>query len=158
MSMGLHGRLDVARRELLDSLRRLPDTSRFQIIVYNRQPEALRVAGRAGLLPATEENKGRAALFLREVLAEGATDHLPALTLALTLQPDVIFFLTDADDLTDTQVQTVTRINQEQNREHTSIHAIELSTDNRDREDMPLHLLARRNHGTYRAVELATAP
>jgi hypothetical protein len=158
MSMALQGRLSAARRELLASLSRLAPSTLFQVVVYNRQAEALRIAGQTRLVPATDENKGRAALFLREVLPEGATDHLPALTLALTFQPDAVFFLTDADDLTDRQVQTVTRINREQNRGRTCIHAIELTPDNRGREDMPLHRLARDNHGSYCGVELSTAP
>jgi hypothetical protein len=49
------------------------------------------------------------------------------------------------------QVRIITRLN----RGRAAIHAIELTTANRDRDDMPLHILARDNRGQYRAVALA---
>jgi hypothetical protein len=42
------------------------------------------------------------------------------------------------------------------NAGRTVIHAIELSTANRDRNEMPLHVLARDNHGVYRAVAVGS--
>jgi hypothetical protein len=154
MSMGLEGRLAAARRELLASLERLPATASFQVIVYNSTPQTLALAGRTALAPATAENKREAALLLKEVFAEGRTNHLPALRQALLLQPDVVFFLTDADDLKDADVREATRINYQQNGGRTAIHTIELTADNRGRPDMPLQVLARDNHGVYRAVSL----
>jgi len=149
-SMGLNGALAAARRELLASLDRLPPDARFQVIVYNRTPEPLRLGGRTGLAFATPENKQQAAALLEGLTAEGSTEHLPALKAALALDPDVIFFLTDADDLQVGQVSAVTAIN----HGRTAIHAIELNTANRGREDMPLQVLARDNRGLYQAVDL----
>jgi hypothetical protein len=149
-SMGLNGALAAARRELLASLDRLPADARFQVIVYNRTPEPLRLGGRTGLAFATPENKQQAAALLEGLTAEGSTEHLPALKAALALDPDVIFFLTDADDLQVGQVSAVTTIN----HGRTAIHAIELNTANRGREDMPLQVLARDNRGLYQAVDL----
>jgi hypothetical protein len=148
-SMGMEGRWEAARRELLASLSRLPASVRFQIIVYNRWTESIRLGVRPELLPATEENKALACRFLDAVVAEGGTDHLPALRAALALQPDVVYFLTDADDLQPEQVRAVTQLN----RGLCAIHAIELSAANRHRPEMPLHLLARHNRGVYQAVE-----
>jgi hypothetical protein len=148
-SMGERGRLTLARRELEASLRRLPESVRFQVIVYNRRPEALRIAGQTGLVPATFENVSQATRLLREIIPEGGTEHLPALRQALFLRPDLIYFLTDADDLNPVDVQALTQLNQG----HTAIHAVELTLANRDRADMPMHRLARDNRGAYRAVE-----
>lgn len=148
-SMGDRGRLALARREVLASLARLTPPARFQIIGYNRFVDSLRVAGRVELLSATEENKELAARFLESLIAEGGTSHQPALDQALALHPDVIYFLTDADDLDPGQVRALTQLN----RGRSAINAIELSTSNRDRAEMPMHILARTNGGQYRAVE-----
>jgi hypothetical protein len=149
-SMGAGGRLALARRELLASLGRLRPPVCFQIIAYNRHPEALRVAGRVELLLATEENKQLAARFLAELVAEGSTEHGQALDQAVALRPDVIYFLTDADDLKREEVRALTQLN----RGRCTIHAIEMSTGNRDKLEMPMHVLARTNGGSYRAVDV----
>src|SRR5205823_2337632 len=91
-SMGLHGTLETAKRELLASLGHLPSTARFQVIFYNRQAEPLRIGGRSDLLPASRENKDAAAALLLSLRAEGGTEHARALQRALALQPDTIFF------------------------------------------------------------------
>jgi hypothetical protein len=149
-SMGLHGALAAACREVDASLARLPPTAAFQIIVYNRTPRILCPAGFAGLLPATEPNRRLALQRLEQELPEGGTAHLPALRLALSLQPEVIFFLTDADDLNEEDLRTATRLN----RGRCVIHAVELNRANIHRTDLPLHRLARDNGGRYQAVDL----
>jgi hypothetical protein len=147
-SMGQDSRLDLARREVLASLARLPESARFQIIAYNSYVEMPR--GPRELLPATAENKERAARFLETLVAEGSTIHEKALDQALRLAPDVIYFLTDADDLKADEVRALTRLN----RGRAAIHAIELNTTNRDRKDMPMHALPKLNRGQYQAVDV----
>jgi hypothetical protein len=147
-SMGPGDLLAAAVRELRASLARLPPTARFQVILYHDQCELL-LPEREELFPATPENTARASQLLEKVCAEGGTSHLPALQRALCLGPEVIYLLTDADDLSDTDRQTVTRIN----RDHVVIHTIELNTSHRDNPHMPLQVLARENGGQYRAVD-----
>jgi von Willebrand factor type A domain len=149
-SMGPRGGLRAARQELMSSLQQLPPAARFQVIVYNRVAEPL-LPDRPSMLEVTPESLERIAERLSGLRAEGGTDHLPALRRGLALRPDVIFFLTDADDLTNDLLRAVTRLNPGR---HTIIHAIELNALNRDRPDMPMHVLARENGGTYRAVDL----
>src|SRR5437879_3332828 len=91
-SMGLHGSFEIAKRELLASLERLPAHTRFQVIVYNRTAEPVHLDSGAALAPASPDNKQRVATFLEALRAEGGTDHANALKRALTLQPEVIFF------------------------------------------------------------------
>lgn len=146
-SMGLNGTFRVATRELLASLARLPDDAWFQVIAYNRGNEPLRLAGRVGLLPASPDLKGLARQQIETLRAEGGTDHLAALKRALLLQPDVLFFLSDADDLTAEQVREVTRFN----RGRTVIHVVGLTWTPTERESPPQEL-ARANGGVYRAV------
>ena len=47
---------------------------------------------------ATDRNKQLAAKFVGGITADGGTDRLTALKDAIAFAPDVIFFLTDADD------------------------------------------------------------
>ncbi len=148
-SMGLNGGFSAARRELLASLARLPASVRFQVIVYNRDAVPLRLDGRSELLPATDALKDEAARLLGGLMPAGKTDHLEALRRGLALEPDVLFLVTDADDLTPQQVRAVTLLNQGR----TAIHAIELS--GRGGDGGPLEALAHDNHGTYRRVNVA---
>lgn len=147
-SMGLNGSLTVAKRELLASLKRLPPEARFQVIFYNRSAEPLRIGGRSDLLPATPDYKQQVALLLETLDAEGGTEHLSALQCALAFQPEVIFFLTDADDLRDDQIRAVTLANHGQ----TAIHAIQLTASQHNDGNVPLFALARANQGQYQAV------
>jgi hypothetical protein len=149
MSMGRHGAFDAARRELLASLKRLPEHVRFQVIVYNRTAETLVPGG--GLVEATAEIKRHTATHIESLCAEGGTSHLPALRRAVHLTPEVIYFLTDADDLNPKEQQEVTNLN----RGRCSIHVIELNTSHQGRPGMPLQELARTNRGTYRAIDLS---
>jgi hypothetical protein len=150
LSMGLSGALNVAGRELLISLGEIPAQARFQVILYNRRAEPLCIGGITSLLPASAENRQEAARLLEGLRAEGATDHLAALRRALLLNPDTIFFVTDADTLTKEQVQTITRLN----RGQAAIHAVELRDGVPGTEDPPLRQLAQLNHGTHRIVPI----
>lgn len=150
VSMGLNGALAHVKRELMASLDRLPSDVRFQVIFYNRSAQPLILGGAVNMALATLANRAAVAQQLDALLAEGATEHLPALSLALSYDADVIYFLTDADDLRPEQVRQVTQMN----RGRAVIHTIELTTANAGRLDMPLQTLARENRGTYRAVAL----
>jgi von Willebrand factor type A domain len=139
-SMGLQNSFARAKQELLGSIELLAADTRFQILAYNRSALPLPIAGHSDL--------ARAAELVRNLQAEGGTDHLAALKRALTLNPDVIFFVTDADELKPVQIATITQLN----HGRTVIHAIELSSRTHDDPDTPLQLLARANHGAYRLV------
>ena len=93
------GPLATAKHELLASLESLESTHQFQVIFFNHDLRIFDITGGQQRVPfATEENKMRAAKWLRTVSADGGTDRLPALKRALALRPDFIFFLTDADN------------------------------------------------------------
>jgi hypothetical protein len=153
-SMGMSRALPAAKRELEASLGRLAEQVRFQVILYNRHAEPLRLQGRYELVPATAENKRAVAELLATLQAVGSTDHLEALRRALELQPEVIFWITDAAELTAAQIQAITR----QNQGRTAIHAIELSRLPGGGAAGPLGQLARCNRGTYHCVPLKEAP
>lgn len=142
-SMGLDGRLDRARQELVASIRRLPTSARFQVIPYHRLPEPLIIGGYRGLQPATPGNIDKAVVALDQLIPEGATDHVAAIRAALALQPDVIYFLTDDDELTIGQVQELTRAN----RGRSCIHALCFVDPFGD---SALPALAKTNRGTFK--------
>jgi hypothetical protein len=100
-SMGGAGResLRAVKAELLRSLKPLGSVHQFQIVFYNERPVAFNPTGTPGRLAfATDENKQRVARFLDTIKADGGTAHEDALRVAIRMRPDVIFFLTDADD------------------------------------------------------------
>lgn len=125
-SMGGTGRtpLQAAKDELIASLESLDDIHQFQIVFYNELPTMFPLAGQMGrLVFGTSENKDRARQFVASISADGATRHEDALEMALRLQPDVIFFLTDADQpiLTAAQLANI----RQRNGGRTSINTIE---------------------------------
>ena len=100
-SMGGSGRnaLEAAKEQLVASLKSLENTHQFQIIFYNEKPWRFNPTGHANkLFFATEQNKTLAVKFIRSITADGGTRHEDALLMAIAAQPDVIFFLTDADE------------------------------------------------------------
>jgi hypothetical protein len=147
-SMGTGGALPVAKRELLAGINALPADARFAVILYNRQAEPLALGGQSGLVPATATNRAEAARLVDATPASGATDHLAALRRAVGLGAEVIFFVTDADQLDADQVRNVTLLN----RGRAVIHTIELSNEPDGPDEPRLKLLARLNGGTYRVV------
>jgi hypothetical protein len=114
-SMGGSGNraLNAAKAELLRSLADLGETHQFQIIFYNEEPSIMRLGGVANLMFANAQNKREAERFVQSITADGATQHEPALTAALRLSPDVVFFLTDADqpELSAAQLDRIKRLN-----------------------------------------------
>jgi hypothetical protein len=147
-SMGLNGAWARACREVRASLSRLPAGTRFQVIPYNRQAEPLVLQGSLDLAasgPAAPDEVTRA---LDALHPGGSTDHARALRRGLAFRPDFLFLLTDADDLGEKEVASVTTFNQRR----TAIHTVELSRRQHTRPDSPLARLAADNRGTYRRV------
>jgi hypothetical protein len=147
VSMGVNNKLDAACQELLASLRRLPPTTRFQIITYNTSAETLIIDRRIDLLPPEPAILAQVARFLDTLTATGKTNHANALRRGLLLHPEVLYFVTDADDLKLEEVANITNCNR-----GTAIHTLELTRRPTPLPDSPLAELARNNHGTYRHV------
>lgn len=150
VSMGEYRKLDFARQELIASLRRLPPTVRFQVIDYNDHTDVLVFDGRTDLVPAEPANVVKAVSFLQRLEAAGNTNHAAALRQGLILHPDVLYFLTDADDLRPEEINALTQRNRS-----TVIHTIELTWHRFFRSEGPLALLARDNRGTFRRVSIS---
>lgn len=110
-SMGEWGKFDVARRELLATLRMQPESVQFQIIVYSGEIEfPLRVRGRTPV-SATQENLDRVAAALWSLGAPaGRSNHLAAVRAALELKPDTVLILSDASDWPAASIGNLMRI------------------------------------------------
>ncbi len=89
--------LDAAKAELATSLSRINPTEEFQIIFFNQEPHKLRLRTTDEFFRGTDPHRRLAVARMQLIPAEGATRPLPALLEALSLRPDVLFFLTDGD-------------------------------------------------------------
>jgi hypothetical protein len=154
-SMGYqYNRLGEAKVELLSSVEVLKPMQQFQIVFYNERVSVGPKVDQTGRLPfADDVAKAMAGRFVRGVVADGSTDHKQALQYALRLGPDVIFFLTDADEprLRPSELQQITR----ENGGRAHIHAIEFGIGPDLSDDNFLKELARRNGGSYRYVDVS---
>lgn len=153
-SMGGAGNnaLKAAKAELLASLEHLEPTHQFQIIFYNARPTIFAISGQPGrLVFATDQNKGEARRFIEGIKPSGGTDHQAALEMALNLAPDVVFFLTDANEpaMTASQLARIARRNG-----GAVINAIEFGQGASPGSENFLTRLARENAGGYTYVDL----
>ncbi len=154
-SMDGHGGapLATAKSELIGSLAHLDSTHQFQIIFYNDKPRVFNPSGVLGrLVFGTERNKYLARKFVGSITADGATRHEEALAIALRMAPDVIFFLTDADQpqLSTKQLARISRLNK-----GTVLNAIEFGYGTQSDGDNFLVRLARQNGGKHVYVDVA---
>ncbi|HEV3025663.1 MAG TPA: hypothetical protein VGX76_24490, partial [Pirellulales bacterium] len=153
MGGGPNSPLAWAKSELLGSLADLGDTQQFQIIFYNEKPTRMNV-GRSygGMVLADPETKRQAERFVRSIVADGGTRHESAIEMALKLAPDVIFFLTDADEpqLSPAQLARIKKAN----GERSVIHTIEFGDGRGGTRDNFLKEIARQNGGRYVYIDI----
>lgn len=154
-SMGGSGKtaLRAVKAELLASLENLDTVHQFQIIFYNEKPVIFNPSGAPGRLAfGTEQNKDRARRFLDTISADGGTEHEEALRLAIKMRPDVIFFLTDADEpmLDRQQLNRIQRL-----AAGILIHAIEFGRGPKPEGKTFLAVLAEENGGQYTYVDIS---
>ncbi|MBN1394916.1 MAG: VWA domain-containing protein [Pirellulales bacterium] len=154
-SMGGDGAnaLQAVKAELSECLKNLDSVHQFQFIFYNQRPALFNPAGRPGRLAfATEENKRHAERFIGSITASGGTNHEDALRMALGMRPDVIFFLTDADEptLETKQLEKIVRM-----AAGIVVNAVEFGPGPKPAGSSFLAELARRSGGGYAYVDLS---
>ena len=156
---GYGGRpLAAAKRELIKSLESLGGVHQFQIVFYNEEPKIFNT--RAGQSPqlvfASDENKRQAETFVSSITADGGTQHMEALLRAFALTPDVIFFLTDADDpkLSDADLARL----RQRNRGGAVINCIEYGSGASQSDNNFLKRLAAQHRGHHAYVDVARLP
>lgn len=156
---GFQGRpMRAARAQLIASLGDLESVHQFQIVFYNEEPAVFQPdRSRApSILFASDENKTLAKRFVESMPAVGGTRHLAALNLALGMNPDVVFFLTDAAEpqLTVAELAEIRR----HNRSEATINSIEFGSGPRGRGENFLMRLARQNRGKHVYVDVTKLP
>jgi hypothetical protein len=156
---GYGGRpLAAAKRELIKSLESLGSVHQFQIVFYNEEPKVFNT--RPGQAPqlvfGNEDGKEQAAAFVNGITADGGTQHMAALFKALGMNPDVVFFLTDADDpkLTDADLNRLRR----GNRGGVVINCIEYGSGPSQGDNNFLKRLAAQNGGHHVYVDVSKLP
>jgi hypothetical protein len=156
---GYGGRpLAAAKRELIKSLESLGGVHQFQIVFYNEEPKVFNTqpGQPPQLVFGSDENKEHAEAFVNQITADGGTQHMDALFKALGMNPDVIFFLTDADDpkLTDADLTRLRR----GNRGGVVINCIEYGAGASQGDNNFLKRLAAQNRGHHVYVDVSRLP
>jgi hypothetical protein len=153
-SMGTRNSLDVAKRELIASLDQLPPDANFGTVFYNLNATVFSdPQGRRGLMAATAANKARVRAQLATIAPFGGTDHMLALRAALALHPEVIFFLTDADQMIDEDAAAIIA-----EAGSTRIHCVLFGRGADLGEATPIRKLAAATGGTYRYIDVLKFP
>jgi hypothetical protein len=144
--------LSSAKRQLVESLQQLDDVNQFQIIFFNSKTRIFDASGGGKRIAfASDRNKQLAANFIGGITADGGTDRTIALRDALSLSPNVIFFLSDADDpMSASELAEVTRLNR---RAQAAICVIEFGRKPTPTADNFLMQLARESGGKYGYVD-----
>ena len=143
-----------AKSELLASLASLSADQQFQVIFFNERPHILHIQGqrRGEIIPATDINRTLARQEIAAVRPNLGTRPMPAIKMALKLEPDVVFFLTDAGQgaLTPREIEEITRLNDGDAR----IHAIEFGKDARLVDSSSMQRLAEQNGGAFQYYDV----
>ena len=142
-SMGPDGLLRRAVEAVLASLDQLGPDTRFQIVAYNGGTSML---AREPVAPSPAA-RDRAADWLRGLPAEGRSDHRAAFREALSMRPDEVYLLTDADDLEESDVRSVAGLLRTPVRISAAVFG-----GNRPAAGTPLERLAERTGGEVRYV------
>ncbi len=149
-SMSQHGALDLAKAELVASLSQLPSEARVALLFYNNEVVPIVIDDKRSVLaPATAANKERIAARLGSIRATGFTDHIAALQAAFATGAEVVFFLTDARELTPEGAATL-RAEAGTSR----VRAIVFGVGPEPRTVDPLENLAISTGGSYRYVDV----
>jgi len=159
-SMGGHGGrpLRASKRELIASLQDLSRTHQFQIVFYNTNPQVFNpTGGTPRLMWGDQRSKALAERFIRGIVPDGGTRHMEALTLAVRMRPDVIFFLTDAEEpqMSEDDLARIRRLN---GAHQTAINTIQFGFGPFDGEENFLTRLARQNGGQSVYQDVSALP
>ncbi len=152
-SASMEGRpLAAAKQQLLQSVQTLDSIHQFHIIFFNTKTQSLNISdGARRIAFASDRNKKLAGNFVGSVTADGGTDRMYALKEALAFAPDVIFFLTDADDaMSASEMAELARINEKM---QASICVIEFGKGPAPTANF-LSRLAHDNNGQYGYVDI----
>ena len=152
-SASMEGRpLAAAKKQLLESVQSLESIQQFHIIFFNTKTQSFDITGGGHRIAfASDRNKKLAGNFVGGITADGGTDRMYALREAINFAPDVIFFLTDADDaMSASEMAELARANR---KVQASICVIEFGKNPAPTPNNFLARLAHDNGGQYGYVD-----
>ncbi len=154
---GFQGKpLAMAKSELTSSLESLGRLHEFQVIFYNDSPLPFGGFGSRAprLMRGDDLSKQEANRFVRDISAVGGTNHIDALRMALGMNPDVAFFLTDAD-FPAPSVSDIEDIHVRAARAGATIHTIQFGSGPNQGTGGWIQRLAEGTLGKYRYVDVS---
>lgn len=154
-SMGDNGRMGLAQAQLIKSLNMLRPHQAFQVIFYGESAREMIFPGaeKRQLHQATSPNIKLAARRINQESPYGGTAHLPALSKAFRLRPDVVYFLTDGQDATSHRQKLAAVLRE--NISGARVHVIEFASGPPEtRRPGWLEKLAFETGGKYRRIQL----
>jgi hypothetical protein len=143
-----------AKQQLIQSLDSLSRVHQFHVIFFNQRVQHFDLSGGGKRVAfATDRNKKFAERFVGGISADGGTDRYPALRTAMQMHPDVIFFLTDAEDdpMPVSELREIVELNQ---RTGVTISTIEFGRGPAKQSKNFLTELARITGGQYGYVDV----
>ena len=148
------GRLKAAQGQLKASLRLLQPNQKFAVIFFNEYRERLKLRRNDdhAVYFATDVNKELASHQIDRVTADRGTVPMPAILEAISLKPDVIYFLTDGDEseLSPAEMAQVRQLSRS-----ITIHVIKLGDGTLSSLSPSwLERLADQSHGEYRELNI----
>lgn len=153
-SMNANNAMHLAVKELLRSLDSLSPAMEFQVLFYNQETALLDLPGR-GLADATPPIVERARQQILMIKPTGGTNHDRALRRALDLKPEIIMFLTDAEEASLSKIDAFTALNKRKSRSRkpATVNVIQFHHDRTLPPDKTIERLAKLNQGTYRLID-----
>lgn len=140
-----------AKDELIKSIRSLTSALQFHVIFYNDHPHPFG-GSKPRLLYGEDRDKESAIRFVKDMTGIGSTNHYDALVMALSMNPDVIFFLTDADD--SPGAQKLNRIADRADRIGATIHCIQFGIGQASFQSSWINQLAERTGGKFMYIDV----
>jgi len=146
-SMGAHNKFGRAKRELIKTLRTLPQNARFMIYFFDGGVEKL-PSNNNNMLAAVPKNISWAEGWVKSRGMGGGTDPRAALKSGFNLKPDTVWLLTDGQFNDEAGALSVIR----HANSKKSVRINTLAFMDRDGERV-LKQIAQENDGTYRFVQ-----
>jgi hypothetical protein len=161
------GRLELAKRELVKSVRQLGEQRRFYVVFFDRSLHRLRLWPSAGdeerPVAATADHLRGLETWVATIGPAPGRHPMEALELALTLLPDAIYLLSDGDfpDWIVTRTEAMNRVEEPAfgARAQVPIHTIVWLREGRSSPAAAgrMQKLAQASGGTFRAIRVPAA-
>lgn len=145
-------KFELLQKELYKAVDALQPAQSFNIVFFFDGPKAASIGNLESLLPATPENKQRAIKFVSDFSTTGQTDPMPGIRLALKMQPQLLYFLSDGqfDNLVPYE-QVIAHLDKLNKNRRTRINTIQFASHDKEAEEV-LQKIAAQHGGSYRFV------